>query len=193
MGLLLALLAPLGLAGCLAEAPRPEPERDAGPAIVATAAAEPTPPGASEADEEAGTSGMVATTLSWEGSTASAACVPLRCQIVQQPERSWSEFSGLGVPGRPVRASGTLTWEPATPATEELRVFVFSLDAEGMVVDGTEVRGPSPLAFDVDLWSWTGEDFAYSLHGHHEAAGFIVETSQPFHMDTTILSLVDEP
>lgn len=196
----------LPFAGCLSpdgEDPA-EPSEDAvAPAAAGSAAASPAAPAPASSSASTPTSPTGAnasapetrtTSIAWDGSTASAVCVipAHRCDILQQPESSWNEFSELGVPGRAIRASGVLTWEPATPLTEEMHVFVFSLDETGMPVDSMQITGPSPLAFDVDLSEWTGVDFAYSLHGHHEYdPALIVETSQPFHMETAIVSLVD--
>lgn len=188
----------LVMAGCLSA--NEEPSSGITPAAGASVTPEPSTDAptagavgdASAADAQEASAAPTTTVLAWDGATASAMCVmpAQRCDIVQQPRSSWNEFTALGVPGRPIRASGTLTWEAATPATEELHIFVFSLDETGMPIDSTRITGPSPLAFDVDLSEWTGVEFAYSLHSHHEFQDtLIVETSQSFHMVTNILSL----
>lgn len=139
------------------------------------------------------------TPLVFDGATATAACAGYaatgHCQIVAQPRQSWTEFSTLGLTGMPVRIAGNFTWTAATPATADLRVFLFSLSPEGPPVDGVEVQGPSPLAIDVDLSALTpGAGYAMSVHSHTDVAtgdaGVIVEPSQEFHADLRVTTVV---
>ena len=182
----LALLAIL--AGCVSpEDPAPPPAPDP----VEAALAPTTPPTRPSAANESAPAAVVprTTAVQWEGRTASAACVmpAQQCRIVEEPVSSWQELDGLGVTGRVLRVSGTLTWTAETPATTELRVYVFALAEDGMPTAVQETRGPSPLAFDVDTSAWEGAGYAFSLHGQHEAGPIMVEKGQPFAMDATIV------
>ena len=183
----------VALAGCS--------DGGAGPADEGEAAPGPAPASlpATSAPAEPPVPRQVVTNLTLDGQTATAACAGVdttgHCQILQQPESSWTEFSTLGLPGTPVRVQATFTWTPMAPQAPDLRVYVFSLAAEGPPVDGVEVRGDSPLALDVDLAGLEpGTGYAISVHSHTEAgaggAMAIAEASQPFHAELAITSLV---
>lgn len=182
----LAALALLSLlAGCLGPDADPPASAPSEPPVD-VAALEEDPDEEAIAAEEAEPEPIV-TSAAWEGRTASAFCGPTRCDIVEQPERSWTEFPELGVAGRTIRVTGELTWTSETPLTEELRLYVFGMPAQGeMPVDALEISGPSPIAFDVDLSGWDGPLFAFSIHGHHEAGPLITEKGQPFSMAAEI-------
>lgn len=188
----LALLV-VALAGCSDGGPGGV---DGGDAVDgATSASLPTP----SAPVEPPAPRQVVTNVTLDGQTATAACAGVdtsgHCQILQQPESSWTEFSTLGLPGTPVRVQATFTWTPVAEQAPDLRVYVFSLAAEGPPVDGVEVTGDSPLAVDVDLAGLEpGVGYAISVHSHTEAgaggAMAIAEASQPFHAELAITSLV---
>lgn len=189
-----AFLVPiLLLAGCLGgaeESPASEPNEPIGAASDPQAPADagaPTPAAAGE-DATSEAEPMPTTErFEWDGSTATSACVVnTACHVAQQPEGSWTEFSALGVTGRATRVTGELSWTATTPATTEIHLYVFNLDADGMPVEAQELTGPSPLAFDVDTSGWTGPGYAFSVHSHTQAAALFVEPSQPFSMSTEI-------
>lgn len=135
--------------------------------------------------------------IDWDGDLATFVCAPT----------GTGSCSGAGLPpmhggsdwtqeAAPAAWTGTLTltWTPATPATQQLRLSLQSYDSCGAhctqsVGKGISVAGPSPLTLEVSGLEGRGAGLWASVGATNLAPAPLVATAaadQPFHLSGTL-------
>lgn len=195
--LLLALLATAALAfsGCSG--------KDAGAGSADPIPAAPAPSTGDMAQAAAAPQTVVATRAAEEtpvhveGTTYTGACAYAMGEGTCEWENGDHAFGELGKDGQPARFAGTLAWTAATPATQELSLYVLHQRDDGYYwFDDSSpmASGPSPLAFDFDLSRYADTHVAFSISSA-SGEGLVVAyaaagASQGFTLDGTFTSIV---
>lgn len=179
----LLLVLALALAGC-SDAPAAGPADGPDQSEGGKQAGDATPGTDSAADPPTATSATeTRTPVHVDGSTALGACASV-CHY----EMTDTAFHVLSPDGG-VRLAGTLSWDAASPTSEQLTLYVPTyIDGDYHWEPGyPSASGPSPLAFDLDLTGLGGVPLGLII-GNGVAAGtpagvVAVQTPQAFVLD----------